>query len=81
MANIKQKYLYDAKEQIEKVSSDSLKDEKDEILLMINQVDGKKASQFDSPGNISSATAGCATIFGWIIGALVVLSFIVTLFL
>lgn len=80
MANIKQKYLHEGKEQIDKVSSDSLKNEKDEILLMIDQMDGEKASHFDSPGNIGSGTAGCATIFGWIIGALIILSFIITLF-
>ena len=71
MANIKQKYLYDAKEQIEKVSSDSLKDEKDKLLSMISQMDGKKASQFDAPGTMSSQGAGCFTIVGWIVGLIV----------
>ncbi len=80
MANIKQKYLHNAKEQIEKVSSDSLKDEKDKVLSMIKGVDGKKATQFDAPGTMDSGTAGCATIFGWIIGALIVLGFIVSMF-
>lgn len=77
MANIKQKYIHDTKEQIEKVSSDSLKEEKDEILSMINQVDGKKASHYDTPGNPSSGTAGCSTIFGWILAAIIVFGWLV----
>ena len=77
MANIKQKYLQQAKEQINKVGSDSLKDEKDKLLSMISQMDGKKASQFDAPGTMSSGGAGCFTIVGWIIGGFLVLGYII----
>ena len=77
MANIKQKYLQQAKEQINKVGSDSLKDEKNKLLSMISRMDGKKASQFDAPGTMSSQSAGFFTIVGWIIGGLFVIGFII----
>tara|TARA_B100000029_G_C17591618_1_gene962679 strand:- start:2647 stop:3249 length:603 start_codon:yes stop_codon:yes gene_type:complete len=79
MANIKKKYIKESKEHLDKITSDSLKKGKEDILNMLDVMDGTKASQFDQPGTISSGTAGCATIFGWIIGAIFILSYIITM--
>ena len=54
MANIKKKYILDAKKLIEKLDHDSFATEKKELEVLMGKVDGKQASQFTVQGSISS---------------------------
>ena len=90
-ANIKQKYIKDAREILNKITSSDIEDQVNALNSKLDSIEGLKAGHYteiisDEEGNlqnISSAdegVAGCATIAGWIIGGLVVLGYMITLF-
>tara|TARA_B100001142_G_C14216421_1_gene609754 strand:- start:25 stop:663 length:639 start_codon:yes stop_codon:yes gene_type:complete len=89
LSNIKTKYISEAKKYLVKVQSSVYDEEKDGLYNLIDQMDGKKASQFDTMGTIqtdadggqkivsdnpgSNFMGGCATVFGWIIAGLIMI--------
>jgi|TARA_B110000967_G_scaffold149573_1_gene153347 hypothetical protein len=57
MANIKKKYVLDAKKLLARLNSDHFSEEKKELELLISTVDGKEASHFTVQGNVSPNTS------------------------
>ncbi|MDB0058936.1 hypothetical protein N9F35_01885 [Gammaproteobacteria bacterium] len=76
-ANIKQKYILDAKNLLNKINSPDLEDDKKEVVEMIDVVDGKEANAYSHlpPEERTNAEAGegCISI---IVGIVVILAMI-----
>ena len=90
-ANIKQKYIKDAREILNKITSSEIEDQVNALNSKLDSIEGLKAGLYteiisDEEGNLKNVStadegvAGCATIAGWIIGGLIVLGYIITLF-
>tara|TARA_B100000214_G_scaffold374478_1_gene357377 strand:- start:1268 stop:1909 length:642 start_codon:yes stop_codon:yes gene_type:complete len=90
-ANIKQKYIKDAREILSKITSGNLEEQVNSLKAKLDAIEGLKAGHYteiiaDEEGNLKSVSsadegvAGCATIAGWLIGGLVVLGYMITIF-
>jgi len=88
-ANIKKKYVSEARDLLDRISSNEFEDKKNELSGNLDKIEGQKASQFtytteDSAGNVvtsdvGSSMAGCGTIVGWILGGIIVLGYIISM--
>ena len=92
-ANIKQKYILDARDILNKVSSSELEGKVNELSTKLDAIEGIKAGQFtetviDQDGNVRNSdaantaetAAGCGTVVGYIFAGLVGLGFLISMF-
>jgi len=80
-ANIKQKYILDAKTLLAKVKSADFSEKIEQLTLNLDSLDGAKASHFtsiedDATRQSAETGAGCITIAAWIFAGLFVISFL-----